>query len=210
MINFIREIVFFIFRKLIPPGWIDQAIKTERIKQSVQGCVYGKHTNILQDARIINFQGNKNNIQIGDFCTIRGELQINEYGGKISIGEYSYIGEYSRVWSGDTVIIGNRVQISHNVNIIDNNTHSLNSDERHYEYVEIIEKGNIKKQGNIAAAPIVIEDDVWISFNACILKGVTIGKGAIIAANSVVTKNVEPYTMVAGNPAVVIKSIEFE
>ena len=42
MINFIREIIFFIFRKFIPPGWIEQAIKAERIKQSEQGCVYGK------------------------------------------------------------------------------------------------------------------------------------------------------------------------
>ena len=207
MIYAIRKIVFFIFKKLIPPFWIEEAVKTERIKESEHGCVYGKHTNILHDARIINFQGNKNNIQIGEFCTIRGELQINEYGGKISIGDYSYIGEYSRIWSGDTVIIGNRVQISHNVNIIDNNTHSLNSEERHNEYIVIIEKGNIKKQGNIAAAPIIIEDDVWISFNASVLKGVTSGKGAIIAANAVVTKNVAPNTMVAGNPAKFVKLI---
>jgi acetyltransferase-like isoleucine patch superfamily enzyme len=53
----------------------------------------------------------------------------------------------------------------------------------------------------------VIEDDVWISFNVSVLKGVTIGKGAIIAANTVVTKDVEPYTMVGGNPSKVIKKI---
>lgn len=53
--------------------------------------------------------------------------------------------------------------------------------------------------------PIIIEDDVWIGANAIILSGVTIGEGAIIGAGSVVTKNVEPYTIFAGNPAKKIK-----
>ena len=68
--------------------------------------------------------------------------------------------------------------------------------------------GSIADDKKISKAPIIIEDDVWISFNATILKGVTIGKGAVVAANAVVTKNVEPYTVVAGNPAVLIKKIE--
>ena len=53
--------------------------------------------------------------------------------------------------------------------------------------------------------PIIFEDDVWIGANAIILSGVTIGEGAIIGAGSVVTKNVEPYTIFAGNPAKKIK-----
>jgi acetyltransferase-like isoleucine patch superfamily enzyme len=53
--------------------------------------------------------------------------------------------------------------------------------------------------------PIIIEDDVWIGACAIILKGVTIGEGAIVAAGSVVTKNVEPYSLVGGNPAKLIK-----
>jgi hypothetical protein len=84
-------------------------------------------------------------------------LQINEYGGRnIHWKVFIYWRVFSRVWSsGDTVIIGNRVQISHGVNIIDNNTHSLSfSMKDDYEYVEIIKEGNIKKQADIAAAPI--------------------------------------------------------
>jgi len=53
----------------------------------------------------------------------------------------------------------------------------------------------------------VIEDDVWIGFKATILKGVTIGRGSVIAAGSVVTKDVPPYTLVAGNPAQIIRSL---
>jgi acetyltransferase-like isoleucine patch superfamily enzyme len=54
---------------------------------------------------------------------------------------------------------------------------------------------------------VVIEDHVWIGFNVGILKGVTIGKGAIIGAGSVLTEDVEPFTVVAGNPAKIIKRL---
>ncbi|MCZ8192279.1 MAG: DapH/DapD/GlmU-related protein, partial [Microcystis sp. LE19-338.1B] len=63
------------------------------------------------------------------------------------------------------------------------------------------------KDVDIQSAPVVIEDHVWIGFNVGILKGVTIGKGAIIGAGSVVTKDVEPFTVVAGNPAKIIKRL---
>jgi maltose O-acetyltransferase len=56
--------------------------------------------------------------------------------------------------------------------------------------------------------PVIIEDDVWIATRSTILKGVTIGRGAVVAAGAVVTKDVPPYTIVAGVPAKVIKRIE--
>jgi len=206
MINSLRKILFFVFKKIIPPYWIEQAINKEKIELSKRSCLIGEMTSVLSSANILNFQNNPNKIIIGNYSMICGKLQINEYGGKIQIGNYTYIGENTNVWSGDSVIIGNNVQVSHGVNIIDNNTHSLDAKERHQEYKEIITRGSIQNRGNIKSAPIVIEDDVWISFNASILKGVTIGKGAIIAANSVVTKNVEPYTIVARNPSIFIKN----
>jgi acetyltransferase-like isoleucine patch superfamily enzyme len=55
-------------------------------------------------------------------------------------------------------------------------------------------------------ASIAIEDDVWIGANAVILPGVTIGRGAVIGAGSVVTKDVAPYTICAGNPARVMRA----
>ena len=60
---------------------------------------------------------------------------------------------------------------------------------------------------DIKASPVVIDDDVWIGFNCTILKGVKIGKGSVIAACSVVTKDVPPNVIVAGNPAKIVKSI---
>jgi acetyltransferase-like isoleucine patch superfamily enzyme len=60
-------------------------------------------------------------------------------------------------------------------------------------------------KGNYQNSPIRVQDHVWIGCRAVILKGVTVGEGAIIANNAVVTKDVPPRTMVAGNPARVIK-----
>lgn len=65
-----------------------------------------------------------------------------------------------------------------------------------------------EKRGILYPAPIVIEEDVWIGANATILKGVTIGRGSVVAAGAVVTKDVSAYTIVGGNPARVIKQIE--
>jgi galactoside O-acetyltransferase len=56
--------------------------------------------------------------------------------------------------------------------------------------------------------PVLISDKVWVGFGASILKGVRIGEGAVIAANSVVTRDVRPYTVVAGNPAKTIREIK--
>ena len=61
---------------------------------------------------------------------------------------------------------------------------------------------------NSEHAPIVIGDNVWIGEYSAILKGVTIGEGSIVASHSVVTKDVPPYTIVAGNPARIVKHLE--
>jgi galactoside O-acetyltransferase len=62
----------------------------------------------------------------------------------------------------------------------------------------------------VKASPIIIHDKVWIGFGCTILHGVTIGEGAIVGAQSVVRRNVEPWTIAAGNPAVFIKKISHE
>ena len=157
------------------------------------------------EAKVYNFQSTKEKITIGKNSHIRGQLLVLKYGGTIKIGDNSYIGDGTRVWSGESIIIGNNVLVSHNVSIFDTNSHELDYFERTERHVDLIANGPWKNKGSIITNPIVIHDYAWINFGAIILKGVTIGKGAIIGAGSVVTKDVESWTVVAGNPAIVVK-----
>jgi acetyltransferase-like isoleucine patch superfamily enzyme len=97
------------------------------------------------------------------------------------------------------------VLISHGVNIHDTNSHPIDAEARHAHFRHIIQYGHPRSDIDIKAAPIIIGDDVWIGFGAIILKGVTIGKGAIVAAGALVTRDVAPFTIVAGNPAKEVK-----
>lgn len=72
----------------------------------------------------------------------------------------------------------------------------------------MLKNGHPNSPGNVRTAPITIKDYAWISYNVCILKGVTIGEGAIVGAGSVVTKDVPDWTVVAGNPAKIIRYIK--
>jgi acetyltransferase-like isoleucine patch superfamily enzyme len=168
-----------------------------------------KKTVIYKCAQIYNNLSNPNLIKIGAYTHIKGELLTFGHGGKIEIGEYCFIGKNTYIWSAKSIKIGNRVLISHNCNIFDNDTHPLNPADRHKQYKEIINRGHPKKI-NLLEKAIILEDDVLVGANSIILKGVTIGEGAIVGAGSVVTKDVLPYTMVAGNPARVIKKIKYD
>ncbi|MCR5205013.1 MAG: acyltransferase [Lachnospiraceae bacterium] len=112
------------------------------------------------------------------------------------------------------IFIGNHVVISFDVTIYTTNSHSYDIEERHNDlyntlyYLRGVNSSRNIDWSKIVSKDIVIEDDVWIGFGASILKGVTIGRGAIVGAKSVVTHDVEPFTVVAGNPAKIVKRIE--
>ena len=164
---------------------------------------------LLPDAEVENLAGNPKLISIDSNSVLRGQLLIFAHGGKISIGQDCYLGENSRIWSAASIKIGNRVFISHNVNIHDTNAHSIDPKLRYEHFLEIMSTGHpCENRMDIVSQQIIIEDDVWIGFNSIILKGVKIGKGVIIAAGSVVTKDISEYSVVAGNPAKVVKKIE--
>jgi acetyltransferase-like isoleucine patch superfamily enzyme len=167
----------------------------------------GKKSKFYEQARVINLQGNSAKINIGENTHIRGTLLLFAHNGNINIGNNSYIGNGTQIWSANVINIGNDVLISHNCNIIDTNSHEIDYLERKESYLKLLENGHPKENISVQSAPIIIEDHAWINFNVSILKGVTIGKGAIVGAGSVVLKNVEPFTMVAGNPAIFIKNI---
>lgn len=200
-----------LFRRLYFNSIPTHEIKEKLVRESIINCernsVKDNSSRFYAEASVYNFQQKRESISIGSDTHIRGNLQVFAYGGSIRIGNFCYVGENSYIWSGDKIDIGNHVLISHQVNIIDSNSHELNAAERAEGYKHILTKGHPKEKGNILTAPIVIKDHVWISFGCIILKGVTIGEGAVVAAGSVVTKDVAPYTLVAGNPARFIKEL---
>jgi acetyltransferase-like isoleucine patch superfamily enzyme len=166
-------------------------------------CITGEGSGLFSQTKIINMQQKSELIKIGQSSFVLGELQVFAHGGKIEIGDECFIGEDTRIWSTSSINIGNRVLISHQVNIFDNQTHSLSAKERNEHFKAIFSTGH-PKNIDLGERPVVIEDDVWIACSSIILRGVHIGRGAVIGAGSVVTKDVPAWSIVGGNPAKVI------
>jgi acetyltransferase-like isoleucine patch superfamily enzyme len=169
-------------------------------------CRLGTRARLMPTARIRNIRGDRDCIAVGADSIVRGELLTFAHGGKIEIGSWCYVGESSRIWSASLVQIGDRVLIAHGVNIFDNLTHPLNPAERHKQIQEMFTTGH-PRQLDLDERPVTIEDDAWIGAGAFVMRGVKIGARAIVAAGSVVTKDVAADAVVAGNPALVVKSV---
>jgi len=140
-------------------------------------------------------------VRIGSRTLFMGEISVVAPAGKVDIGEWCYIGPNSKIWAMGTIAIGSRVFISHGVQIFDNNSHSLGAGERHDRFRELQTFGRHLQREQVTCRQVRIEDDVWIGFNAAILKGVKVGRGAIVGACAVVTDDVPEYAVVVGNPA---------
>lgn len=146
------------------------------------------------------------NIHCGNFSSRAGlRLEcIEQYGNKafqpnLLIGDNVSFNFRCHVGVIDKVMIGNNVLVGSNVLITDHN-HGRNnlSDVEFAPYIrELHSKG-----------PVIIEDNVWIGENVSILSNVRVGRNSIIGANSVVIKDVPAYSVVAGNPAKVVKCIK--
>lgn len=167
-----------------------------------------KDSRFYDETSIFNLSSNRDNIVIKNNSHIRGELLVFKSGGKIEIGNNTFIGSGSKIWSGESIKIGNNVLISHNVNIIDSNSHEINYIERQEGFINLIKHGHPLTKGSVITKPIVIEDNVWINFNAIILKGVKIGKGSIISAGAIVTKDVPAFSLILGDASIQIRDIK--
>lgn len=136
-----------------------------------------------------------NDFTIGDDSTIEDFATVNNGVGHVRIGNRTRIG-ISCVLIGP-VTIGNDVMLAQNI-VLSGLNHP-------YEDVTV----PISKQ-KVTTKEIKVEDEVWIGSNAVITAGVTIGKHSVVAAGSVVTKDVPPYSVAVGNPARIIKRYNFE
>ena len=135
--------------------------------------------------------------------------------GVIKIGKRTFINAGTNIISINEIEIGDDVTIGWNIYIYDHDSHSLDyrfrKDDIERQREDFYANRNFifsKDWPTVKSAPVKICNKVWIGFNAIILKGVTIGEGAIVAAGAVVTKDVPAWTVVAGNPATIVKKIE--
>lgn len=148
-------------------------------------------------------------ISIGNNCTIGQRVQLTAWdkfrdqkftpeiilGNNCSIGENAHITAINSIKFGNNVLLGKKV-------LITDNAHGDSSP----ELIDIAP--NFRPLSS--KGPVIIDDNVWIGEKASIMPGVHIGKSVIVAANSVVTKDVPPYCVVAGVPAKIIKVIKYE
>lgn len=153
-------------------------------------------------------------LSIGSDCIIAGNFVFESEEGRISVGNHSYIGGGTYI-SRSEIDIGNNVTIAWGGIVYDHDSHSLDFMQRRKDIDDEIlcicaNKNMIlsKDWSCVNSKPIKICDDAWIGMNVTILKGVTIGKGAVVGACSVVTKDVPAWSVAVGNPAKVVKFLK--
>lgn len=156
---------------------------------------------------------NRKYLIVGNKSIVSGKFIFESKTGKIVIGDKCFIGGSTFI-SHSSITIGNHVTIAWGSTIYDHDSHSLDYRDRRKdvedEYNDIVNGRNFiehKDWSNVRTEPIIIEDDVWIGMNCIILKGVTIGRGAVIGGGSIVTHDVPAWKVVAGNPAKIIKTL---
>ena len=133
-------------------------------------------------------------VEISPSAEIQEFVVIKTSGAKVAVGNFSQINPFTVIYAGADILIGANVMIGPSCVIASGN----------HAHLSLIEP--MRFQGSTDLEPIIIKDDVWIGANCTITSGVTIGTGSIVAANSVVNKDVPSMSIVGGVPAKLISS----
>lgn len=167
---------------------------------------------VYKQARLIRLPfdiRNKKNIKIGNNFTAGFGCRIEAFplydNNKIciTIGDDVQINDYVHIGAVGSISIGNNVLMASKIYISDHN---------HGSYDDFLSDHPMSIPINRKAIckPVVIEENVWIGESVCVLPGVTIGKGSVIGALSVVTKSIPPFSIAVGSPARVVKNYDFD
>lgn len=192
-------------------------------KRKTENMIFRIIEHIKKRMRFYHYRkrlGKCGSFSIGAKCVVNNPQCIH-LGSNVSIGENSYFGpvvNYMGIAYNPKIIIGNgtwvgkncslaainKVEIGENV-LFAGNVHITD----HSHGYEDISKP-MSLQPLISKGPVIIEDDCWLGFGCEILSGVHIGKHSVVGARAVVTKDVPPYSIVAGNPARIVKKYDME
>jgi acetyltransferase-like isoleucine patch superfamily enzyme len=175
-------------------------------KLNLNKCLtQGRRCRFYTNTKIYNHSCNPSSINLGNGVFIDAILEVYEHG-KLFIDDYTFVGN-SRIFCANQVFIGKGCWIADHVFIMDSNLHPISPKQRLEDAVNFSKGIFPDVYTGIPNASVIIENSVWIGVNSVVLKGVTIGEGAIVGAGSVVTKDVPAWTIVGGNPAKVIREI---
>lgn len=162
---------------------------------------------VAADAKV-NYRGMRRRppsvLSIGAGSIFEGSIAADRSGCSVTIGERTFFGQ-STIVTAERVDIGDDVLVSWGCTIVDHDSHSLDWQQRQHDVTDHYQ--GRKDWQAVPVRPVRIGNKAWIGFNVIILKGVTVGEGAMVAAGSVVRHDVPDYTLVAGNPAVVVRSL---
>ena len=200
----IRKLLIVIINTVCPVLW--------RYDKSV---IAHKSTRFMRNFNITNAK--KNRVVVGKDCLIDLGIIFEGEGCEVIIGDRVYIGN-SKIICRNKVVFEDNILVSWGVTFYDHNSHSLNHLDRRIDIQSAVNGYRLSKMkflknkdwSTVKSGEIVVKKDSWIGMDALILKGVTIGEGSIVAARSVVSKDVPPFTVVAGNPAKVVRHLKNE
>lgn len=142
-------------------------------------------------------------LTIGASSMVTGHILFEREGASVTIGNRVFMN--GSLIAADAIFVGDDVLISWGVTIVDHNSHAIAFSLREHDVVQW--RAGEKDWSHVKINAVRINAKAWIGFNSIILRGITIGEGAIVGAGSVVTRDVPPWTIVAGNPAKSIREI---
>jgi acetyltransferase-like isoleucine patch superfamily enzyme len=184
-------------------------ILINRLRNRAARYLVAKRCNlIVAESAKVNYLGIRKRppatLNIGEGSIFEGAITSDRAGSRVTIGNHTFIGN-STIVTALSVDIGDDVLMSWGCTIVDHDSHGLDWLERKNDVRGFYQ--GVKDWATVQIKPVKIGDKVWIGFNVIVLKGVTIGEGAVVGAGSVVTRDIEPYSLVAGNPAKFIRSL---
>lgn len=197
-----KQLIKNILKLIYQHFFVDQKVTNVSEIKTIIGLSVGNSTD--NNAIITVKYPEKSKIEIGRDCLIYGNISTETETAKIIIGNNVYIGR-TTIFATIEIIIEDDVLISSDCLIQDTDNHNMSREIRKKDTIDAKVK-QTQDWSVVNCKPIKICAGSWIGAKCIILKGVTIGEGAIVGAGSVVTKDVAPYTVVAGNPAKFIKN----